>query len=127
MSNVVPSDYGQAIKTERAQAQTPDLQQATPTPAEPFIGQIQPQDIMSPSERPDEPVTAGLPSGPGAGPEAVRMPQPPPLEDESDMLIDHVMALEHLIAGSGDNVSAQTRIMTRQLRARIKPERFLGQ
>lgn len=127
MSNVVPSDYGQGVVTEQAQANTPDLRQPSSTPAQPFIGQIQPQDIMAPSTRPEEPVTAGLSTGPGVGPEALRMPQMPPLEDESDMLIDHVTALEHIIAGSGDNVSAQTRIMARQLRARIRPERFLGQ
>lgn len=34
------------------------------------------QSIFRPSERPNEPVTAGLPSGPGPGPEAIPMMPP---------------------------------------------------
>lgn len=49
--------YGDGVRLEQMQQQTPD-----PAP---------PQDLMRPSERPDEPVTAGVPMGAGPGPEAI--------------------------------------------------------
>lgn len=39
------------------------------------LAQMSP-DLFAPSNRPDEPVTAGMPFGPGAGPEAISNPMP---------------------------------------------------
>lgn len=46
----------------------------------PAIGAEQIPNLSDPSMRPNEPVTAGLPVGPGAGPEALG-PMPPPPTD----------------------------------------------
>lgn len=55
--------YGQASAQRRAQQQVP-------TGAPPTDGpQLTP--LTAPSQRPNEPVTAGIPSGPGAGREAM--------------------------------------------------------
>lgn len=35
--------------------------------------------LHAPTQRPNEPITAGLPSGPGAGPEALGLPAPDPV------------------------------------------------
>lgn len=44
------------------------------------------QSIMRPSERPGEPVTAGLAQGPGVGPEALSAPPQPRITQMLDML-----------------------------------------
>lgn len=46
-------------------------QQSTPQ-EQPFIGPDEVPNLSAPSSRPDEPVTAGLPVGPGAGPEVMQ-------------------------------------------------------
>lgn len=46
----------------------------------PVIGADQVPNLSDPTMRPDEPVTAGLPVGPGSGPEALG-PMPPPPAD----------------------------------------------
>jgi hypothetical protein len=54
------------------------LQGSAPINATPSM--IRPTPLSAPSERPDEPVTAGAPFGAGPGPEA--LPIPPAMEDE---------------------------------------------
>lgn len=55
--------YGQASAQRRAQQQVPT--------GRPPTDQINVTPLSAPSQRPDEPVTAGSPIGPGAGPEAL--------------------------------------------------------
>lgn len=43
-----------------------------------------PPSLDAPTERPEEPLTAGSPSGPGPGPEALNLA--PPEQDEADEL-----------------------------------------
>lgn len=72
---------GYSNRTDLMQPQNRAPQTATATAASGGQGQaapqqtfIQPEDVTAldaPSSRPDEPVTAGLMSGPGAGPEAL--------------------------------------------------------
>lgn len=73
--------YGTATAQSQALAAVPLTGAAPPSPRQPSPGAqqemvpgIQPGQIPSledPSVRPDEPVTEGLPLGPGAGPEAL--------------------------------------------------------
>lgn len=80
--------YGDRVAQERAQQAVPMAAQpspAVPTPleiAQRFSSQAPPPtgpvpgelgDFLRPSERPGEPLTAGLVSGPGPGPEALGM------------------------------------------------------
>jgi hypothetical protein len=74
------AQYGESAKLEQAQKTvpmaTPPLPQGGPAESPqsgpmgmeqaPLPGQL--GDIMRPTERPNEPVTAGIPSGPGPGP-----------------------------------------------------------
>lgn len=64
----MPSEgYGAQAQRERDTAVVPMA-----PPADPMAGLVGPDDVPSladPSMRPDEPLTAGLPSGPGGGPE----------------------------------------------------------
>ncbi len=66
---VPTDDYGGATEMAEIQGQAP------------MAGQAKPQitRLNAPSERPDEPVTAGAPFGPGPGP---RVPQEPPAPQE---------------------------------------------
>jgi hypothetical protein len=82
--------YGQGVAQQRAQQAVP---MAGPPVAPPRAAPAAPRgplpgaggDPMRPTERPDEPVTAGAPVGPGAGPEAL-----PPTGDTT---IDELRAL----------------------------------
>jgi hypothetical protein len=122
MSNVVPSDYGVAQATQEAVQATPNMAEQAP-----YAQQIPPQDIVNDvSRNPGEPVTAGLPTGPGPGPEAIPPISPPPLQDDSRYLADYLQAMEHLIHGSTAGTSAALRIQARQIRANLPPEMFLG-
>lgn len=70
--------YGQRVALERIQRAAPmgpPPTDAVPVPEErswPVAGSLGPLD--GPTQRPDEPVTAGIALGPGAGPEALRLP-----------------------------------------------------
>lgn len=122
MSNVVPSDYGVAQATEQAVQATPNMAAQAP-----YSQQIPPQDIVNDvSRNPDEPVTAGLPTGPGPGPDAIPSITPPPLQDDSHLLADYLQAMEHLIHGSTAGTSAALRIQARLIRANLPPEKFIG-
>lgn len=81
--------YGQAGQQAAAQravplAQTPPVPTGGP-PAAPGGAWSYPEDVPNltdPTGRPDEPITAGLPFGPGAGPMANRRPSVDPVSDE---------------------------------------------
>lgn len=70
-----PSEvYGQSTALREAQQQVP---MARPSPP----------DLDAPTARPDEPITAGMPFGPGPGPEAIGMNPTRTTEDELRALI----------------------------------------
>lgn len=64
----MPSEqYGAQAARERDTAVVPMA-----APADPMAGMVSPDEVPNlsdPSARPNEPLTTGLPSGPGAGPE----------------------------------------------------------
>lgn len=98
--------HGQETGYKRALANTP-LQSFQPG---------KPGGLMSPSTAPNEPITAGLPVGPGPGPEAM-IPQPNMVADKlsaSEMKWAYpvVMRLATL-----PNATQQTKIFARRLRA----------
>lgn len=69
--------YGESQELQQSQEAAPLPQAAPVDPWEQVMGAAQqmefsPVGLNAPSTRPDEPVTAGLPSGPGPGPEAMR-------------------------------------------------------
>lgn len=68
----------------------------------------------APSQRPDEPVTAGLPGGPGAGPSVP--PQPAQIDPERAKRIQAYLPVLVMLA-SQDDADPNTRQLVRQIRA----------
>jgi hypothetical protein len=81
MSTVPNQEYGKAAAQKAAQAAVPmgASPVAQPAPSMPIPSGNVPtpgsMNFLGATERPMEPVQAGLPSGPGAGPEAIGMPR----------------------------------------------------
>jgi len=81
--------YGEGVETADIQsgaplAKTPDVRGATNTAVK-SAAQDALTPLFAPSQRPDEPITTGIPMGEGAGPEVLSM-RPAPVEKLSDTL-----------------------------------------
>ena len=85
ISTVPGQEYGMAKQQADAQRAIPmAASPVAPAPAQPQQPQGQRPSMpqpgtmphLDPTNRPEEPVTAGLPFGPGAGPEAIARPAP---------------------------------------------------
>lgn len=114
----------------------------SPNPMEPSLqqGQIQPTrralagiqggspqgvDLMGGTTAPDEPVTSGVPMGPGGGPEGL-IPSPNQLTDKlSAAELQYAYPLIHRLA-SLPNATTETKILAQRLRANlsVKPEQM---
>lgn len=113
--------YGERKATEDAQriASVPDARAATaPDPAAgggPAAPWTPPAlvPLSAPTQYPDRPLTNGLSTGPGAGPEALGQPAGPDLERYRPLL----PVLE--LAVSRQGVSAETRNFVRRLRGAL--------
>jgi hypothetical protein len=123
--------YGQRQATEQALAQVPIPAAQTSTVSQAAgpgdlantvapdpIGDAQnapfnPVNLFGPSQRPNTPVTHGLPTGPGAGPEAL-MPAPNP---DAAHLTGLLPLLE--VLASGPDSTYATRNFLRVLRASV--------
>ena len=65
----------QAIKSGAPMARTPDVRGATNTEVRQAAGQADVVPLFAPSQRPEEPITAGIAMGEGPGPEVLGMRQ----------------------------------------------------
>lgn len=74
-----------AIKAGAPMAKTPDVRGATNTEVRQAASQAPVTSLFAPSQRPDEPVTAGIDMGPGVGSSALAM-RPAQTEKLSDTL-----------------------------------------
>ena len=88
--------YGEATKQRRAVQQVPTGKAPTAVAAE-AAAKAAPRPnasgtFASPTVRPDEPITAGAPFGPGAGPEVLPVPVAPALGSQPD-LVERVRAI----------------------------------
>lgn len=101
---------GQAYGMRKQQE---DAQRALPiaTPAAPAPTQV--PSLADPTTRPNEPVTTGLPMGPGAGPEALGGALEP--DNGLNDMLAYLPMLEFIASQPGS--SAQTRQLVRRLRA----------
>ena len=73
-----PQEYGEgvqqaAIKSGAPLASTPDVRGATNTEIRQAVAQEPVTPLFAPSQRPDEPITAGIAMGPGPGSEVLGM------------------------------------------------------
>ena len=71
-----PQEYGEgvqqaAIKSGAPLASTPDVRGATNTEIRQAVAQEPVTPLFAPSQRPDEPITAGIAMGAGPGPEVM--------------------------------------------------------
>lgn len=83
-------------------------------PMGPDLSQIVP--FGAPSQRPDEPITAGMPGGLGAGP-ALPTSAPTITPEQADRLRSYLPVL--VLLASQDNADPNTRQFVRQLRAEL--------
>lgn len=100
--------YGEQAAQVSAQQAVPTGVPATPTPAPRPAPDIMGR-LTAPTERPDEPVQTGLPTGPGPGPEALGMQY-----GEPSRLAPYVAILE--LAASRPSSSPALRQFVRTLR-----------
>ena len=100
-----------------AMAKAPSLTGTSPSPISmaDMLPQVTP--INAPTERPDEPVTAGVASGPGPGPEALMLPGAGDSSEDNQRLLSYLPALE--VAASNPNSSQAFRNYVRVLRASL--------
>lgn len=87
---------------------------ATAAPAGPDLSQIVP--LGAPSQRPDEPITAGMSGGPGAGPAVPNRPSSLS-PDQAERLRSYLPVL--IVLASRDDADPNTKQLVRQLRAEL--------
>jgi hypothetical protein len=91
MASTKPVGVGQ-IDTTASGGMTAPKQPQQPQPRGVVIGADEVPNLSDPTQRPNEPVTAGLASGPGAGPEALG-PMPPSPTDPVRQAIEALMMI----------------------------------
>ena len=103
--------YGEGVQTQQIKqgaplAKTPDVRGAQGSQVKAAAAQAPVTPLYAPTERPNEPVTTGIPLGPGAGPEVLGINQPV-VDTTSDKqrLISYLPALE-VIAQSPSSTQA---------------------
>lgn len=77
--------------------------------------------LLDPSQNPNEPVTAGLASGPGVGPDSLNMPDP--TQQDVQSWRTYLPTLEYL--ASMPTSTASTRNFVRRLRSAMPPSSTL--
>jgi len=86
-------EYGEGQELMELQTSAPMSNAPSPTPsrarkgAAPSAGGMSPPALFAPTERPDEPITAGAPFGTGAGP--ANAPRPRTLTSTLEKLVDY--------------------------------------
>lgn len=111
MADTVPGQtYGDQAQQQRALQVVPLPNQAPPGPQAPPPGAVP---FDHPTQRPNEPVTAGLPSGPGPGPEMLGNINPP--DPQIAKLSQYLPVLE--VMASQPNASDTLQQWVRYLRS----------
>ena len=88
--NFQSTEYGSGVentanKAGAPLAKTPDVRATSRSEMGMAPSQITP--LYAPSQRGDEPITAGIAMGPGPGPEALGINQVRPMQKQSDILV----------------------------------------
>ena len=107
----------QAIKSGAPLAQTPDVRGARASDVRAAAAQAPITPLFAPSQRPDEPITAGIPMGEGPGPEVLGINNNQDTEQDRIRLISYLPALE--VAAADPNSSQAFRNYVRMLRANL--------
>ena len=118
-----PDTYGAgveqaAIKAGAPMAKTPDVRGARASDVRAAAAQTPVIPLYAPSQRPDEPITAGIPMGAGPGPEVLGINQPmTDTDSDRQRLISYLPALE--VIAQSPNSSQAFRNYVRILRANL--------
>ena len=106
-----------AIKSGAPLAKTPDVRGARASDVRAAAAQPPVTPLYAPTERPDEPITTGIPMGPGAGPEVLGINNNVDTEEDKARMVSYLPALE-VLAASPDSSQA-FRNYVRQIRANL--------
>ena len=107
--------YGEGVETQAIKSGAPLAKTADtrPTPASRLREQAV-TSLYAPTERPDEPVTAGIDQGAGAGSDALMINQPDDYTNFNANMQSYIPILSYI--SSLQNTSPETRRAIRQLR-----------
>lgn len=110
--------YGQGKEMMEQQQGAPIAKAPSPTATATRMRNLpQVTPLTAPTQLPDEPVTAGIPMGPGAGPEALMLPKNEDTTVDRERLMSYLPALE--AAALNPNSSQAFRNYVRVLRAEL--------
>ena len=114
--------YGEGVETAAIKggaplAQTPDVRGARASDVRAAAAQAPVTPLFAPSQRPDEPITTGIPMGDGAGPEILGINNNVDTLEDKERMVSYLPALETLAASP--NSSQAFRNYVRQLRANL--------
>ncbi len=116
------TEYGSGVenaanKAGAPMARTPDVQAARASDVRSAATQAPLTPLFAPTERPDEPITTGIPMGAGAGPEVLGININQDTEADRARLISYLPALE--AAAADPNSSQAFRNYVRMVRANL--------
>ena len=114
--------YGEGVETQAIQsgaplAKTPDVRGARASDVRAAAAQTPVTPLYAPTQRPDEPITTGIPMGPGAGPEVLGINNNVDTEEDRARMVSYLPALEVMAASPSS--SQAFRNYVRQLRANL--------
>lgn len=110
--------YGQGQELMAQQQGAPIAKAPSPTAAAPRLRNLpQVTPLTAPTSNPNEPITTGIPMGPGAGPEALMLPKNEDTQVDRQRLMTYLPALE--AAALNPNSSQAFRNYVRVLRAEL--------
>lgn len=106
-----------AIKEGAKLATTPDVRPASAAGVRSAAVSAPVTPLFAPTQRPDEPITTGVPIGPGAGPEVLGINNNLDTQEDKDRMISYLPALE--VVAASPNSSQAFRNYVRMLRANL--------
>jgi hypothetical protein len=106
-----------AIKSGAPLAKTADVRGARGSDVRSAAMQQPVTPLFAPSQRPDEPITTGIPMGAGAGPEVLGINNNLDTQEDKDRMLSYLPALE--VVAAAPNSSQAFRNYVRQLRANL--------
>ena len=116
------TEYGSGVenaanKAGAPLARTADVRGARASDVREVAAQAPVTPLFAPTQRPDEPITAGIPMGAGPGPEVLGINNNLDTQEDKDRMISYLPALEVLAASPTS--SQAFRNYVRQLRANL--------
>ena len=114
--------YGEGVETAAIQggaplARTPDVRAARASDVRAAAEQVPVTPLFAPSQRPDEPITTGIPMGAGPGPEVLGINNNLDTQEDKERMISYLPALE--VMAASPNSSQAFRNYVRMLRANL--------